>query len=127
MTTDWKPIAEKMKYQDGKGVLEDLYGKQELSSNLVADKIKALEGEYITGVTVIRYARRWGIKIRPKGGVNNVSDDREKLLALKGGTKDMTAKELAKACGMSLNWAYNLIRKMGIEFKRKSRIKKKED
>ena len=123
MAIDWKPIAEKMGYKDGKAVVTDLYGNKKLSSEVVAAKIRDETREYITGRTIILYARMWGLEIRPRGGANNVSPYREKLSDLEGKTETMTAKEVAAELEVSLTWAYRILKEGGFPYKRLKRIK----
>jgi len=122
MPTDWKFIAEKMEYSDEQALLTDLYITKKLSSRTVA-KIITEKAEYITGRTILVYVKKWGLKIRPKGGANNIKSHQEKLEVLEGKSKNMTAKEIAIELAMPLDWVYNFLRKEKIPFKRLRRVK----
>ena len=117
MSIDWKLISKKMGYPDSRAIITDLYGNQGLPSRPAANKITEESGEYITGGTVLKYAHLYGLEIRPRGGANNISADRGKLLALGDRTRDMTAQEIADEVGVSVTWMYNLMRQMGIKYK----------
>jgi hypothetical protein len=117
---NWEKIANDAGFNNDKDMLVYFYETRKLGSRGVGKAIG------VSRYTVLRKARELGIKVKPRGGRNNLHPDtdkfeREILAARKSDLVNMTSDEIIKVFSVDKSTFYKITRKHKIDFNKYGR------